>query len=200
MSVTIQNTARQVEHFKGYRPTESSIAPCQRSCSEVPMECPLLSVSLIKLTQSKYAIVDTADYEWLNEWRWHVGKHGSRWVAMRTPARNIPHHTIFMAREILAITTCLEVDHINHNTLDNRRSNLRPVSHKQNMCNRQKNKTNTTGFKGVSRKGNRWRATIMTSGKIYRLGYYKTSTEAAVAYNNAARKYHGIYAHLNIIN
>lgn len=75
---------------------------------------------------------------------------------------------------------CL-VDHINHNTLDNRRSNLRAVSHKENTQNRVPHKNNASGFRGVSlhRASGLWRAVVVADGKQHSLGYHRTPEEAA---------------------
>lgn len=90
-----------------------------------------------------------------------------------------------------------ETDHINHNCLDNRRANLRFVTSSQNSMNSRLRINNTTGFKGVSRKRNGWGAQIQFNYKKRYLGTFKIKIEAARAYNQAAQKLFGEYAHLN---
>jgi HNH endonuclease len=76
-----------------------------------------------------------------------------------------------------------DVDHINRIRHDNRISNLREASRKQNLENREeKGQTNTSGFRGVNlHKGKYWRAFIGHNGKRIHLGYFKTPEEAKVA-------------------
>ena len=89
------------------------------------------------------------------------------------------------------------VDHINHDTLDNRRSNLRICTHKQNLANRKKHKLATSKYKGVRRINRKtpWEAEI--SGKY--IGVFKTEKEAALAYNTKAKELFDQYAYLNAL-
>lgn len=93
------------------------------------------------------------------------------------------------------------VDHINGNTLDNRLSNLRKCTNSQNLCNQRLRKNRINKYKGVydtKRKLKKpFTAQITLNQNIYRLGYFSSAKEAALAYNEAALKYHGQYARLN---
>lgn len=87
------------------------------------------------------------------------------------------------------------VDHINLNGLDNRWVNLRPATKQQNGWNTPKPRTNTTGFKGVSRdRRGKFRATIRVGGRQVWLGFHDTAEEAHAAYCEAAREQFGEYA------
>ncbi|MCM2503901.1 HNH endonuclease [Aureimonas altamirensis] len=86
------------------------------------------------------------------------------------------------------------VDHINHDKGDNSWTNLRLATPAQNQWNQGSKATNTSGYKGVRAKGNRYDARIRVNGKRYELGRYDTAEEAAAAYEAAASKYHGEYA------
>jgi len=85
------------------------------------------------------------------------------------------------------------VDHINGNTLDNRRSNLRVCTHAENMRNRKIHKNNKSGFKGVylDRITGKWKAQIRNNRKRFYLGSYETPEEASKAYLDAAERLHG---------
>lgn len=104
-----------------------------------------------------------------------------------------------MHRFIMDAPKGQQVDHINGNKLDNRKSNLRICSHSENLRNQRKPKDNKSGFKGVSwHKGaKRWCAEIRSNGKRHHLGYFDTAEDAAKAYDIAATLIHGDYARLN---
>jgi hypothetical protein len=82
-------------------------------------------------------------------------------------------------------------DHINGNKLDNRRQNLRYVTHAQNMLNRAG--SSACGIKGVSvhKASGKWQAQIRVGGKVTYLGLFNTPEEAGSAYAEASARYHG---------
>jgi len=159
----------------------------------------------IKLTQGQYALVDDADYDWLNQWKWHAHKHhsGNFYAARMSPRKKDNGHNVSMAREILGLKQrdSRQADHINHNTLDNRRDNLRICTHQQNLRN-QKSPSNTSSqYKGVRwhKTSKKWQAQIKINGKSKYLGSSDSEKEAALMYNKAAKKYFGEFAYLNVI-
>jgi hypothetical protein len=91
------------------------------------------------------------------------------------------------------------VDHINHDTLDNRRFNLRVCTKTQNQFNAKLRRDSTSGYKGVGfhKVTQKWMAYIRANNVQYHLGLFKTIREAVIARNVAAIKYHGEYAYLN---
>jgi hypothetical protein len=93
----------------------------------------------------------------------------------------------------------LEVDHINHDKLDNRRCNLRIVTRQQNNQNTRPktSSTRTSAYKGVHLAKGKWRASIHTNGTTRQLGTFTDEVAAAKAYDQAARYYFGEYAYLN---
>ena len=88
------------------------------------------------------------------------------------------------------------VDHIDGNTLNNQRSNLRTCTQGENMRNQKISSRNTSGIKGVSWSKNRerWLACIKGNGKQIYLGHFICPLMAKLAYNKAAVKYHGEFA------
>lgn len=152
------------------------------------------SIRLIPLTQDQNAIVDAADYEWLCGWNWHAHRDNKnqKFYAQRMSMRKM----IYMHQAIANRMDGEEVDHRNGNTLDNRRVNLRRCSRAQNQRNRGKQANNTSGFKGVIRDNRRdgWQAQIRVNGRCKYLGLFQTPQEAAVAYQNAAKKFFGDFA------
>jgi hypothetical protein len=158
----------------------------------------------IKLTQGKIALVDDEDYEYLNQWKWHAQKDGNRFYALRTPPLNSIAKTgskvIRMHRIIMNTPGGLEVDHIDHNGLNNQKHNMRNCTKKQNTQNMAK-RINKIGFIGVSfrKERNRFVAYVSDNieGRKKHLGYYKTAIDAAKVRDIAAKQYYGEFANLN---
>jgi HNH endonuclease/AP2 domain len=99
---------------------------------------------------------------------------------------------------IMNVTNSLQIDHKDHDPLNNRRTNLRLATQSQNQHNTFVKANSKTGIKGIHRtKNGRYIARIMYQGKRLQLGYFQTSQEASEAYNKAAIKYHGEFALLN---
>jgi AP2 domain len=93
-------------------------------------------------------------------------------------------------------------DHINHDGLDNRRSNLRPVTPAQNAQNRRPHAYGSSRYKGVmwSRRAGKWEARISNGGRKRYLGVFADEEDAALAYNAAALETYGAYAYLNPVD
>lgn len=145
----------------------------------------------IALTQGKYALVDDEDYERLVQHKWYY----NRGYAVRGASPKILMH-----RVVNETPEGKETDHINMDKLDNRKSNLRTATRKQNAVNRGTQSNNTSGYKGVSwHKGSRkWCAYIIKDKKTKFLGYFKDKKQAALAHDNAALAAFGEFAVLNI--
>ena len=157
----------------------------------------------IPLTQGEFAIVDDVDYDWLSQWKWHARKEGLNFYAARNPPKKSGNTAkIYMSRQILRLHCgdSRESDHINHNTLDNRRGELRICTHQQNLRNRKSFPNKTSRFKGVNwcKRLKNWQVAIRATGKTIYLGRFKDEKEAALAYNKAAKKYYGEFAYLNV--
>jgi len=89
-----------------------------------------------------------------------------------------------------------QIDHINHNRADNRIENLRLATNKQNNQNKSVRKDSETKIKGVywRQDTKKYRAKIKINGKENHLGYFDTSEEASIAYQEASKKLHGEFS------
>lgn len=145
-----------------------------------------------------YTLVDDDDYPIVSKYRWSLNSLG--YVQTRIKKKHVKLHR-FIAEIHHWNAEENEIDHINRDKKDNRKSNLRVCTHQQNLFNRIQHYNDATSrYRGVSKKWNgHWRMRVFIDGKTYCDETYKTEIEAAVAYNKAAIKAHGEYALLNDI-
>jgi hypothetical protein len=131
-----------------------------------------------------FAVVDAADYEWASQHRWRLHTTGRAVRGQYDPATQ-GTVTVRLHRELmgLALGDPREVDHINRDPLDNRRANLRVVSHQQNRQNTNGQRGSTSRYLGVSWDASRgqWKAQAKLHGRGYFIGRYETEQEAADA-------------------
>ena len=153
-------------------------------------------IGYIPLSQGMVAKVDPEDMLWLSDFFWVLVKGRGGFRACRASRKNGKKTLIQMSRMIMPPSKKRIIDHINHDTLDNRKSNLRVCTFSQNCWNR-KGIGGFSRFKGVCRSRKQWAAYITFSGARKYLGTFSKETEAAMSYNNAAKKYFGSYALLN---
>ena len=107
------------------------------------------------------------------------------------------HHMIFGK---IGVSTNNHIDHIDGNSLNNRRSNLRLITVSQNIANSGVRKNNSTGYKGVTKKRNKYSVKIKVNRVVINGGVFDTKKDAAIKYNELAVKYFGHYAWLNKID
>ena len=156
-------------------------------------------IARIPLTRGKVAIVDVIDADlasvlWCAVWSdgWYATHVECRPTRV---ARKL--HRVVAERAGMDIAG-LEVDHINRDTLDCRRSNLRPATGHQNRRNQGRRVTNRSGHKGVNwhKAANKWQARIQTDRGRLDLGRFDSLDEAVAAYAKAAIEHHGEFARL----
>lgn len=157
------------------------------------------------LRSDRYTLLDQADSDlatrkwWLSPQGYAIGYEK---IGFRKYKNPYPHRLILARKLGRKLKRGEQVDHINHNKLDNRRENIRPATSRQNTLNRSRQSNNTSGYIGVSynkRPGRRkrWEAYIKANGKRRFLGFYATPEEAAVVRDKVALEYFGEFAHLN---
>jgi hypothetical protein len=158
--------------------------------------------STIQLTRKKNCLVDSGDYPEFSRAKWHAHRSYCHFYAVRRPRINGRAQYIRMHRLVLTAPSDVEVDHRSGDSLDNTRSNLRLATRQQNQQNRRKRAGTSSKYRGVSfyTQTQRWRAAIRdTGGRDCHLGYFSTETEAAHAYNRAAKELFGGFARLNAL-
>ena len=138
----------------------------------------------ILLTQGKVALVDDKDYEWLNQWKWGYS-HG---YAKRIEHdysdgwRNRRAKRIYMHRLIMGMAEGGLVDHINRDSLDNRRENLRVADKSVNAVNSKLRKDNSSGHKGVYIRSNgKYTVQIKRDGVTKTIGTFDSLNKAVEA-------------------
>ena len=151
----------------------------------------------IPLSNGESVLVDDADFDMLNKYKWRKTKEG--YIVTTTPPQKPMH------RMITGLDGFNQVcDYINGNRLDHRRNNLRVCTRQELSRKRAVKSQNPTGYKGVYKRkkkfphySDRYQVRIFFNNERITVGNYETAEEAAEAYNKAAIKYFGEYARLN---
>ena len=152
-------------------------------------------------TGSMITTIDAADWEGIKDYPWYaklIPKYRGRFHAMASAKNEYGKYTtVSLHRLIMEPGEGMHVDHINGDTLDNRRCNLRVCTPSQNGANRRAPCKNKTGYYGVSQIGEKFSANLICEGTTYYLGLHKTAEEAARAYDKKKLELFGEYAWTN---
>jgi hypothetical protein len=147
--------------------------------------------------KKKFIIVDDNDFDKVSKYGWCINT-GGYLIASRSINGTRP----LLHRFITNAPKEMWVDHANHNLLDNRKSNLRVCTIRENMRNQKLRSDNTSGFKGLcwDKERNLWQVFIRgQKGEHKYMGRFKSRIAAARAYNIAAKSEYGKFALLNKI-
>jgi len=154
----------------------------------------------IPLTQGKFAIVDDEDFKWLSRYKWYAKKDYNTFYAVRNTGKSPNQRQIYMHKQIMGVLPGIQIDHINHNGLNNRKCFLRICSNAQNQRNQQvlPNRGKSI-YKGVSwcKRSKKWVAQIIYNHKHKFLGYRNSEIECAELYDKKAKELFGEFASLN---
>jgi len=150
----------------------------------------------IPLTKGQFALIDDEDYERVGQYKWTLDKNG--YAVRKAGGRKNPKK-LMLHRFILEAPAGHDVDHINRDSLDNTRANLRICTRSQNNANRISLPGSSSQYKGVSwnRNRQRWQVFQCAYGNRRYLGYFVSEAEAAIAYDDAAYESFGDFARLN---
>jgi hypothetical protein len=188
MRVDVKRQNKQVTSTKSVQKNSS--------CPFVPQSTNLPQNSTVTLIITSKGIdhlclFDSCDRELIETYRWHLNSHGYA-------VTQINGKHILMHRLILGVVDRpdIEVDHIYHNKLDNRRAMIRTCSRAENSRNRAKRR-GYSQFKGVYRENYLWHSQICCDQKVINLGRYRSEVTAAKAYDRAARELFGAFCNPN---
>lgn len=153
----------------------------------------------IPLTNGGIALCDDDDYEMLAQHKWYAWHKATNcpYYAMTNIRVNGHKTTISMHKCLLGSRGDDEIDHKDNNGFNNQRANLRFCTKTQNQANAKLRISNKSGYKGVTRNGKNWSASVCLCGRAIHLGTYVTLESAALAYDEAATRYYGEFALTN---
>jgi len=182
-----------IKHSTGCRTCKNKIAGAKRTKAAAERLQNLLDTRVknddgsysFTLPSGNKVLLDAEDVLLLAKYHYWECKREKTSYAMR---KGIKGKTHYLHGDIMQTKI---TDHINHNGLDNRRSNLRPCNQSQNCANAEKpvfqdGRTTSSKYKGVSLHGEKWMAYIRVDYERHHLGMFETEEDAARAYNEAA--------------
>lgn len=179
--------------FAGFKYRAAPLPPYEGSAPSNTVRVPL--------GHGKFAVIDMCDADRVLARKWHVKiKTHACYAYGYFPGPDGKSSSIALHRFILDAPSGVQVDHIDHDGLNNTRANLRLATPRENQWNKRACHHGRSGYKGVHwvNKSSLWRARIHDeAGKLCHLGYFDSPTEAARVYDAAAKRMHGNFAYLN---
>jgi hypothetical protein len=164
-------------------------------------------MAVITINSKKFGthkvLLDNSDLKLVSGYNWWLSKssysntfYAATWIKINNKRIALSMHRLFLN---LKNSNKKKVNHINGNGLDNRRKNIRECTHEERQANQHIPKNNQSGYKGVywKQKNGMWCAQIGLHNKHLYLGLFDSPINAAIAYNEAAKKYFGEFAKLN---
>ncbi len=155
----------------------------------------------IPLTKGQFTVVDDDIFDELIKYKWQAkyNKCTQSYYAAGYVYFKGKSYTTRMHRIIMGIDSRdIYIDHIDHDTLNNQRHNLRIATHSQNMANRRPNRNAASKYLGVDYHNDKFRARITPKDrKQIHLGYFINEKDAALAYDKAAKELYGEFANPN---
>lgn len=158
----------------------------------------------ITLTKGYVALVDDDRYDELSSVKWTASVHKNRkgeisivYAYRWTSAKDGPKRMVTMHRQVAGVyETEIDVDHEDHNGLNNTRDNLRIGDATLNLGNQRVGCDNTSGYKGVSwyKAYKMWRVKIQFRRKTIHVGYFRNIEDAAAAYKEKAEELYGEFS------
>ncbi len=156
--------------------------------------------AIVELTQGQATLVDIEDLDKIGEYRWCAAwsPNSSKYYAS-TEIRDVTgkRKTTSMQRFLTNPPSHLVVDHVDGDSLNNRKINLRICTHAQNLMNRGTPKNNTSGHKGVYFRDRKYKARIAKDNINYHIGSYNSYEEAVAAHEAAIKEIHGTFSRLS---
>jgi hypothetical protein len=143
----------------------------------------------------KFTRFDAADLPLLMQYKWHGVHNRHKTLYARTSIKLADGRRVWKKMHQVLFPDAEEVDHLSHDTLDNRRAALRPCTPGQNNQNHPLRPR--SGYRGVSKKGKCWIATISVGGKRIHIGSFESAEEAARARDKATVEHFGERLFLN---
>lgn len=150
----------------------------------------------IPLSKGQIAMIDDEDYERVSEFKWYAlwNKDTQSYYAARSAGGRINKHIEYLHRFIMQTPKGMICDHRNHNTLDDRKSNLRNCTPAQSSLNTRMSTRNTTGHRCITLRRNKYRVVIKADTKTIFDRVFPTLDEAIVFRDKAIAKHHGDFA------
>ena len=149
-------------------------------------------------TNKLFSKIDDEDYEKVSKYKWSILKNKFNKVyACRQYKYNGKLVRVFLHRIIMNVVTNEKIDHIDGDSLNNQKINLRKCTNIENTYNQKTSVRNTSGYKGVHWNKNKWRVVIQKDRKKYYFGVFEDIEEAKTVYNSKAKELFGNFAELN---